>query len=113
MARFYGPIGYGESVETVAGVWEDVIEEINYFGDVLRNTRRLDTGDKVNNDLSVGNTVSIVADPYANNNFERIRYVKWRDTLWTVTDVTVEAPRLILRLGKVYNGPKATAPSAS
>ena|ERR1700741_667106 len=107
MAKFYGEIGYAESEETAPGVWQDVITEIKYYGDVIRNTRRLQEGEKVNNDLSVSNSISIVADAYANEHFFAIRYIKWAGTLWTVTDVEVQSPRLLLRLGGVYNGPKA------
>lgn len=107
MAKFYGDVGYGETVEVRAGVWKDSIKEVKYFGDVIRNTRRLESGEKVNNDLSVGNSISIVADAYANEHFFAIRYIRWAGTLWTVSDVEVQSPRLILRLGGVYNGPKA------
>lgn len=112
MAKFYGRIGYGESVETAEGVWEDVITERNAYGDVLRNSRRLDNGDKLNNDISVGNSISIVADAYANKHFFAMRYVEWAGVLWVVSNVDVEPPRLILRLGGVYNGPEP-APEAS
>jgi len=110
MARFHGKVGYGETVETSPGVWDDVITERSYFGDVLRNTRRLREGESVNDDLSVNNSISIVADAYANDHFFAIRYVQWMGSLWKVSDVEVQRPRLILRLGGVYNGPKATAP---
>lgn len=113
MAKFYGAIGYGETVETAPGVWEDVIVEHKYYGDVLRNTRRLDDGEKLNNDISVGNSISIMADAYANNHFFALRYVEWQGALWVVTDVEVQTPRLILRLGGVYNGPTARASGAS
>lgn len=112
MAKFHGVVGYGETVEVRGGVWEDVITERTYFGDVIRNTRRLDNGDKVNSDLSVGNSISIVADAYANEHFFAIRYIEWAGTLWTVSDVEVQRPRLTLRLGGVYNGPKGSAPVA-
>jgi hypothetical protein len=107
MAKFFGEIGYGETVETPpdSGVWKDVIVEYSYYGDVIRNTRKLQEGDQLNLDLSVGNSISIVADAYANNHFFAIRYIKWAGTLWTVSDVEVQPPRLILRLGGVYNGP--------
>jgi hypothetical protein len=111
MAKFYGEIGYGETVETSPGVWQDSIVEYNYYGDVIRNTRSLQEGDnKLNNDISVGNSISIVADAYANEHFFAIRYIKWAGTLWTVSDVEVQSPRLLLRLGGVYNGPTAAAP---
>lgn len=107
MAKFYGEIGYGESVEKAPGVWEDVIVEHKYYGDVVKNTRKLSSGDEVNSDITVGNSISIVADSYANEHFFAIRYIKWAGALWTVSDVEVQSPRLILRLGGVYHGPKA------
>lgn len=107
MAKFYGSIGYGETVESSPGVWLDTITEFNYYGDVIRNTRKLEDGQKVNDDLSVNNSISIVADQYANEHFFAIRYIKWAGTLWTVSDVEVQSPRLLLRLGGVYNGPTA------
>jgi len=107
MARFYGEVGYGDSVETpdASGVWVDVITEVPYFGDVIRDTRKLDSGENLNDDISVGNSISIVADDYANIHFYKIKYVRWQGILWTVTSVEVRSPRLILSLGSVYNGP--------
>lgn len=84
-----------------------MIVERDYVGDILRNTRRLQSGESVNDDLSVNNMISIVADPYANENFFAIRYVQWMGTLWKVTEVEVQSPRLLLRLGGKYNGPIA------
>lgn len=105
MAKFYDVVGYGVPAEGVAGVWKDTITEVSYFGDVIRNSRQLREGEKVNDDLSVGNSISILADAYANEHFFAIRYVKWAGTLWKVVNVDVQSPRLILRLGGVYNGP--------
>jgi hypothetical protein len=107
MARFYGPIGYGSAVESAPGVWADEIVERNYYGDVIRNVRNLHAGEHLNFDLSVQNSISIVADAYANEHFFNIRYVGWAGALWTVTGVEVKSPRLILQIGEVYNGPKA------
>lgn len=111
MAKFYGEVGYAEdAVETTTGVWEDQIIEKSYYGDVVRNSRRLVEGEPINSDLTVGNSISIVSDAYANQHFHKIRYVKWDGVRWIVTDVEVQRPRLLLRLGGVYNGPEATAP---
>lgn len=110
MARFFGEVGYGDAIETPegSGVWVDVIIEHSYFGDVLRNVRNLNPDDKINEDITVSNSISIVADQYANDNFLNIKYVRWSGVLWTVTSVEVRAPRLILSLGSVYNGPTPT-----
>jgi len=107
MARFFGLVGYGESVESYpdSGVWVDAITARTYYGDVIRDTRILAQGQNLNDDLSVGNSISIIADEYAFDRFFAIRYVEWAGTLWTVSDVEVQRPRLILRLGKAYNGP--------
>lgn len=105
--KFSGEIGYGENVETSPGVWVDSIVEKPYSGDVIRNTRKLQDGTKVNDDLSVQNSISIVADAYAGEHFFAIRYIRWMGALWKVTDVEVQSPRLLLRLGSVYNGPAA------
>lgn len=104
MAKFYGEIGYGETVETAPGVWEDVVVEYNYYGDVLRNARTLENGETLNSNINVSNSLSIVADAYANEHFIAIRYVRWMGTLWKVTNVEVKSPRLILQLGGIYNG---------
>jgi len=109
MAKFYGNIGFGHTVEDVPGVHRDRIVEYPYFGDVNRISRTLLDGEKVNNDISVNNSISIVADAYARENFFAMRYVQWAGTLWLVAEVTVESPRLTLRLGGVYNGPTAEA----
>lgn len=108
MAKYSGKVGYGPTtVETAPGVWNEVIVERDYVGDILRNTRKLQSGESVNDDLSVNNSISIVADAYANENFFAIRYVQWMGALWKVTEVEVQSPRLLLRLGGVYNGPVA------
>jgi hypothetical protein len=104
MARFFGRVGYGETEESAPGVWTDVIVERSYYGDVVRNQRNLREGENLNFDLSVQNSISIVADAYANEHFFAIRYVEWAGTLWTVSAVEVQSPRLLLRLGEVYNG---------
>lgn len=107
MARFYGEVGYGNSVEDPpgSGKWVDVITEFPYYGDVIRNTRNLQSGEGLNSNITVGNSISIVADQYAIDHFISIKYVRWAGVLWTVTSVEVQSPRLILSLGEVYNGP--------
>jgi hypothetical protein len=108
MPRFFGKVGYGEPVEIRPGVSRDTIVERSASGDVFRDTRASRSGDKVNNDISVGNLISIVMDAYSTANFHNIRYVVWNGTRWTVPQVEVQRPRLILTLGEVYNGPVPT-----
>lgn len=113
MARFFGKIGYSlGSVDMGDGVWANEVVERDHFGDVIRNSRQLQTEEQVNPDITVGNSISIVADAYAQENFFAMRYIRWMGALWTVKSVEVERPRLILRLGGVYNGPTPAAEPA-
>lgn len=105
--KFYGPIGYATTVESEPGVFVEQIVEKNYYGDVIRNKRTLREGENLNPDISLQNSISVVADAYLFGNFLAIRYISWMGSLWTVSDVEIQAPRLVLRLGGVYNGPKA------
>lgn len=106
MARFYGRVGFaGTSVESSPGVWTEGVTERQYRGDVVRNSRLVSVDEKVNDDVRVNNSISIVADAHAFEHFFAIRYVEWEGVLWTVSNVDVQRPRLILQLGEVYNGP--------
>lgn len=105
--KFFGNIGFGSQTEIRPGVWDDIITEKQYFGDVTRAARRLSEGVEINNDISLTNSISIVADAFANEHIFAMRYVQWQGQYWNVTEVEVQRPRLLLRLGGVYNGPKA------
>lgn len=108
--KFHGKVGYGQTMEMSPGVHEDVIVERFYFGDVTRASRQIAQGENLNSDLSLGNAISIVADSYVTENFFNIRYVEWRGVRWTVSNVEIHPPRLLMHLGEVYNGPSAAAP---
>jgi hypothetical protein len=109
--KYFGIVGYGLSGEAVEGVWTDAITERPYYGDVVKDTRRLVIGQDVNPDISTGNSIEIVADPYALEHFYAIKYAELSGALWQVTETELRRPRLILRLGGVYNGPRpATVP---
>lgn len=106
MAKYYGKIGYEITVEEPedSGIWVAKTIERNAYGDVLKQSRRLENNQKVNDDINVSNQISIVADPFAYNHFHEMKYVKWYGANWKVTDVSVDYPRLVLTIGGVYNG---------
>lgn len=105
MTKFFGAVGYGNTVETAPGIWEVDIKERDYYGDVLsRNLRWERPVDQQNDNLNINNSISILADPYAFEHASQIRYVKWAGARWKVTNIDIQRPRLILTLGGVYNG---------
>ena len=105
MSKFYGKIGFSTPmIETSPGVWEDQVIEKNYYGDMIKKARRWTNGEGLNNDLTISNTLEIVADEYIVDHLTNVRYVVWLGAKWTVTDVSFEFPRMSLTLGEVYNG---------
>lgn len=104
MAKFFGKIGYAVTEDKRPGVWDEQITEREYFGDLIRNTSRYQSADKLNDDLNISNEISIVADPFAYQNFHAMRYVEFMGAKWKISSVEVQYPRLILTVGGVYNG---------
>lgn len=104
MAKWFGKIGYANTTEIEPGIYEEGIEERSYYGDITRNSRMLQNSDGVNDNINISNQLSIIADPYANENFHSMRYVEFMGTKWKITNVEVQYPRLILTLGGIYNG---------
>lgn len=105
MAKFFGAIGFAETIEARPGVYIDRITERNYYGELIRNTSRWTvSSESANDDLNINNQVSIIADPYAVNNFHSMKYVEFMGSKWKITNVEVSYPRLILSVGGVYNG---------
>lgn len=105
MARFFGGIGFGAPVQKAPGVWEDQITERKYYGDVKQNMLTASNAGSVLPEARFQTTISVVADAYALENFTAIRYIRWAGSVWTVTSVQPQRPRLILMLGEVYHGP--------
>lgn len=105
MPKYYGKIGYAYTVENPegSGVWKEVIIERSYAGDLIRNYKNISGSDKINDDINISNEISIVSDPYAIQNFHKIKYVEFMGTKWKVSSVEVLYPRLKLSLGGVYN----------
>lgn len=105
MARFYGKVGFASPQDTAPGVWKEIITEKDYYGDVIRDSRRLEPSQQVTSDTIVlGNQFSVLGDEYAYGNISAMRYVSWLGENWVITDVEVRRPRLILSIGGIWNG---------
>ena len=103
MAKFYGVIGYVKTVEVEPGIWEEKAIEHNYYGDIIKPVSRYQPSGGVNDNINISNMVSIVADPFANENSQYRRYVVLMGTKWKITNVEIQYPRLLLTVGGVYN----------
>ena len=103
MARYHGYVGYAIDVEAYPGVWEEQISEHEYFGDVLKNRINIQQGSVVNAKITISNSISIIADPFAFEHVYSMRYVTYLGKKWSILNVSIERPRLILTLGGLYN----------
>ena len=107
MAKFHGIIGFVDTVEDPdnPGIWDEQIVEREYSGDLIRVYKRTQTSSSSSNDnITLSTEISIVADPYVNQNMYAVRYVVFGGAKWKVESVIVEYPRLKLTLGGVWNG---------
>jgi len=109
MAKWRGKIGYVTQEETTPGIWEAKATERTYTGELVRNlsSRWSPSFDSTNDNWTINNRISILADPFAYHNFHTMKYVEFMDAKWQITDIEVQYPRLILSVGGVYNGEQA------
>lgn len=103
MAKFYGKVGFLRTEESAPDVYREVLTERLYKGDVIRNQKRYQSSESLNDDVVLSNNISIVADDYANENVFAIRYVMYKGVPWKVTNAEIQRPRIILTLGGKYN----------
>lgn len=104
MAKYHGFIGFAEQIETSPGIWTEQITEHEYSGDLLRFSRKVQSGSGTNDDLTINNEISIIADAYMNENLYAIRYITFMGAKWKVDSVSVDYPRMTLSLGGLYHG---------
>lgn len=102
MAKFYGTVGFVKTVESAPGVWTEQIVERKYYGNVISRTRSLQSNG-VNDNINISDEISIVADPFANENYFAIRFVEYMGAKWKIQSISVQFPRLNLSLGGLYN----------
>ena len=105
MSKWFGKIGYASTVETDPGVWEEEIVEREYFGDVTSDHWRRQNSGGINDNITLANIISVIADPYAYQNCSNMTYVENMGVKWKISDIDIsQRPRIILTTGGVYNG---------
>lgn len=102
MAKYYGNIGFAVQAETSPGVWEDVIEERPYKGDVLSNSRRFDPSENINDDFVLSNRFSVISDTFLYSHIPAMRYLEFMGSKFKIVSVTVDRPRVDISVGGVY-----------
>lgn len=103
MAKFYGTVGYSKTKKTKPGVYEEVITERIYYGDIINYKVYHQSIDKVNDDLKIEHIIEVIADDYMFDNYANIKYVIFDGFKWTVSSIQNKRPRIRLYLGGLYN----------
>ena len=104
LARFSGVIGYALTVESSPGVWSNQIVEKKYRGDIISNQRQIQPGENLNDNVTIENSISIIANAYAYENIGIMKYVVMYNAAWKIKSFSVERPRISITIGEVYNG---------
>lgn len=103
MAKFSGMIGFATQIETSPGIYEESIVERHYYGDVYRNRIRHLSNSRINPDVDISNEISIIADPFLNQNITAMRYITYMGVKWLIGDIDIDPPRMNLTIGGEYN----------
>ena len=106
--KFYGAIGFVDYVEEDPvdhpGVMIEKITERVYAGDMPRIiSHSQPASEQVTDDIKLNNQISVMLDPYALDNFSKIRYVTFLNSKWEVSAVEVQYPRLVISFGGLYH----------
>lgn len=104
MGKWYGVIGYIKPEQTSPGVYSDVVTERNYYGDIIRQSRGWSNpSDGTNDNLTLNNQISILADSFASDNAGYMRYITIMGAKWKISNIEIQYPRLVLTIGGLYN----------
>ena len=102
MAKYYGMIGFATQEETKPGIQEDVIVERHYKGDVVRNGRRYDRSENINDNYTITNQFSIVSDAFLYSHIPALRYLEYMGSKFKIVSAEIDRPRVTISVGGVY-----------
>lgn len=103
MPKWAGKIGFSSTSRTSKYVDSTEIIEKSYTGDLLKNDRRWDDGEKINGDFTISNRISVIANDFMLSRLQYMRYVTFQGARWKISAITVAYPRVTLTLGDLYN----------
>jgi hypothetical protein len=109
MSKWSGNIGFLVTKETAPGVYNgsdddsEFIEEHHYYGEMTRLGSSFQQASKVNDDISLNMSLSIISDPFARANFAHMRYITYRGAKWKISTADPTGwPRITLQIGGLY-----------
>lgn len=111
MGKYHDKIGF-VIPKTVNGrtVFEPV--EVSAYGEMTQYNFKWNSDQtQLNDQIRLNNVLSIVCKPFLIQNLTYLKYVWYQGTRWSISNVQISHPRLILNIGEAYNGPVVKNPS--
>jgi hypothetical protein len=103
MNRWCGKVGYEIVSKTGTDLYTPTVVERVYYGDCDRLYNHVQNSkDGINDDLQLNMQVRIVADAFAFEHANCIRYVEVFNSKWKVTSIEIGRPRITLNCGGAY-----------
>ena len=103
--KFYGKIGFEITEDKGDDIWQEVVVEKTYYGDILRLQKNKDSGEHINDGLRLNSQFSILMDPWFQNHLSAVRYIEYMGAKWTIDSVDpTNYPRVLLTPGGLYHG---------
>ena len=103
--KWFGQIGYWTEETDPDDPFKQIhkIVEKDYYGDLIKNYKKDQSGSTINDNFRISNQISVLADPFIMGNFQHMRYVTFMGNKWKISSAEVNYPRIILDLGDLYN----------
>ncbi len=103
MSKCSGVIGYALVGETQPGVWTEGITDKKYYGDIVRDNRKIVDQTQINDSVVISNNISVVSNKFMLENMAFMRYISFMGSKWNISSVDIKPPRFIITIGGLYN----------
>lgn len=99
---YHGKLGFITTVDKGHGIRGKESVERYYYGDLKRISWHRADPQAVNTGLNISNQLSIMGDPFLDENLSDLKWVEFKNKKWAVTNVEVEPPRIVITMGDLY-----------
>ena len=98
-----GKIGYARAEETSPGIYQEIIVEKQYYGDIVRNSTQILDSNTINSSIKLNNSISVLCNNYISDNLGCVRYMTFKKSKWKISSIEIKDNRIIFTLGDLYN----------
>ena len=82
-----GKIGYARTEETSPGIYQEIIVEKQYYGDIVRNSTQILDSNTINSSIKLNNSISVLCNNYMSDNIGCVRYMTFKKSKWKISNM--------------------------